>query len=210
MDTTTLPVKYLDNNQVCEILSVSECIGVIEELFKDLSNTQMPPKIYLDIPNGDFRAMPAIVGPTAGIKWCGVHLDETGRKRRVNLFAKVLINDVSSGKLLAIMDGESITAIRTAAVTGVATKYLSPPESSIAAFIGCGNQTKYQIQAVLSVRDIKKIKLFDLDFSRAEKMASNFSEYEVIICESLEDCVVNTRFVQSPYVTLTLYKHNCF
>ena len=195
MDTTTHPVKYLTNDDVCEILSVSECVGVLEELFKDLSNTQMPPKIYLNIPNGDFRAMPAVVGPTAGIKWCGVHLDETGHKRKINIFAKVLINDTVSGKLLAIMDGESITAIRTAAVTGVATKYLSRPDSKIAAFIGCGNQTKYQIEAILSVRDIKRIKLYDLHSEAAEKMAVNFKDYETIVCETLEDCVVDADIV---------------
>jgi len=189
LDTTTLPVKYLTNDEVCNILSVPECIGVVEELFKDLSNTQMPPKIYLDISNGDFRAMPAVVGATAGIKWCGVHLDETGHKRKINIFAKVLINDTVSGKLLAIMDGESITAIRTAAVTGVATKYLSRSDAEIAAFIGCGNQTKYQIEAILNVRDIKMIKLYDLHLESSEKMASNFSEYEVVVCESSEDCV---------------------
>ena len=50
-----------------------------------------------------------------------------------------------------------LTAIRTAAVTGVATKYLAPDDSKIAAFIGCGNQTKRQIEAVLAVRDIEKI-----------------------------------------------------
>ena len=202
MDTTTHPVKHLTNDQVCEILSVSECVGVVEDLFKDLSNTQMPPKIYLDIPNGDFRAMPAVVGSTAGIKWCGVHLDESGKKRKINIFAKVLINDVDSGKLLAIMDGESITAIRPAAVTGVATKYLSVPDARTAAFIGCGNQTKNQIEAVTSVRDILTIKLFDLDLDRAKALKEELEgiiqiscRSSVLVCESLEQCVRNANIV---------------
>lgn len=161
----------------------------------------MPPKIYLDIPNGDFRAMPAIVGSTAGIKWCGVHLDESGKKRKINIFAKVLINDVDSGKLLAIMDGESITAIRTAAVTGVATKYLSVPDAKTAAFIGCGNQTKNQIEAVTSVRDILTIKLFDLDLDRANALKKELegsvqiSDRSVLVCESLEQCVRDANIV---------------
>ena len=161
----------------------------------------MPPKIYLDIPNGDFRAMPAVVGSTAGIKWCGVHLDESGKKRKINIFAKVLINDVDSGKLLAIMDGESITAIRTAAVTGVATKYLSVPDARTAAFIGCGNQTKNQIEAVTSVRDILTIKLFDLDLDRANALKEELegsvqiSDRSVLVCESLEQCVRDANIV---------------
>ena len=113
----------LSNDEITEIITVQECMDIVEKLFGNLEGSQMPPKIYLDIPDGDFRAMPAIVGNTAGIKWCGVHLDKTKQKRKINIFAKVLINDVNSGKLLAIMDGEKITAIRTAAVTGIATKY---------------------------------------------------------------------------------------
>ena len=174
-----LPVKYFTNDDVAQTLSVPECIEVVEDLFKNIENTQMPPKVYMEIPNGDFRSMPAIVGNTAGIKWCGVHLDETGTKRKINIFAKVLINDVASGKLLAILDGETLTAIRTAAVTGVATKYLSPKYSKKAAFIGCGNQTLRQIEAVLSVRDIEVIRLFDLSEDRANKLKDDLSYLEV-------------------------------
>ena len=177
----------LSNDEIAELLTVSECIPIIENLFKNLDNSYMPPKTYLNIPNGDFRAMPAIVDNTAGIKWCGVHMDDTGTKRKVNIFAKVLINDTNTGKLLAIMDGEVLTAIRTAAVTGVATKYLAPEDSKIAAFIGCGNQTKKQIEAVLEVRDIEKIFLYDLDPARAEKVAQDFDNTYVF--SDLESCL---------------------
>jgi len=183
-------MQTLTNDQVRQLISVEECIPIIEELFKDLSSCQMPPKIYLDIPNGDFRAMPAVVKNTAGIKWCGVHLDKSGNKRRCNIFAKVLINDINSGELLAIMDAEALTSIRTAAVTGVATKYISHPSSKIAAFIGCGNQTKSQIKAVCAVRDIREIRLFDLNIGRSEKMKENFSDrYNVVVCKDLDVCV---------------------
>ena len=180
-------LTILSNDEVAELITVSECIPIIENLFKNLDNSYMPPKTYLNIPNGDFRAMPAIVDNTAGIKWCGVHMDDTGTKRKVNIFAKVLINDTNTGKLLAIMDGEALTAIRTAAVTGVATKYLAPDDSKIAAFIGCGNQTKRQIEAILAVRDIEKIFLYDLDPARAEKTAQDFDNTYVF--SDLESCL---------------------
>jgi len=172
-------LNILSNTEVAELLTVSECISIIENLFKNLDNSYMPPKTYLNIPNGDFRAMPAIVDNTAGIKWCGVHMDDTGTKRKVNIFAKILINDINTGKLLAIMDGEVLTSIRTAAVTGVATKYLAPIDAKVAAFIGCGNQTKRQIEAILAVRDIKKICLYDLDPVRADRLAKEFDNTNV-------------------------------
>ncbi len=180
-------VPILSNDEVGKLITVPECINIIERLFKNLDHTQMPPKTYLNIPNGDFRAMPAIAYDTAGIKWCGVHLDDTGTKRKVNIFAKVLINDIKTGKLLCIMDGETLTAIRTAAVTGVATKYLSRLDSQTAAFIGCGNQTKRQIEAVTAVRDIHEIFLYDLDSDRAHRMAEEFDNARVF--DSLAECL---------------------
>jgi alanine dehydrogenase len=198
-----LPVKYFTNEEVSRTITVSECIEVIDSLFKNIEDTQMPPKVYMNIPNGDFRAMPAIVGNTAGIKWCGVHLDETGTKRKINIFAKILINDVEGGSLLAMLDGEALTAIRTAAVTGVATNYLAPRHAKTAAFIGCGNQTRRQIEAVLSVRDIKTIKLYDLSEERANTLKEDLNYLQVrqaepvnvLVCDDLEDCLWDSDIV---------------
>lgn len=191
----------LNNEEISRILNVPDCIEVIENLFhtfykhENCEVLQMPPKIYLDIPSGDFRAMPALVGNTAGIKWCGVHMDDSGTKRKVNIFAKVLINDVDTGKLLAIMDGEFITSTRTAAVTAVATKYLSPEHSKIGAFIGCGNQTTAQIEAVLKVRDLEKLHLFDLSRERAESLASRLSSIDVVVFDDLQACLSDADIV---------------
>ena len=185
----------LSNDHVAENITVQECMGVVEKLFGNMEDTQMPPKIYLDIPDGDFRAMPAVVGNTAGIKWCGVHLDKTRQKRKINIFAKVLINDVDSGKLLAIMDGEKLTAIRTAAVTGLATKYMAKEDAEVAAFIGCGNQTQYQIEAVCHARNIKQIRLFDFDYSRCSILKSYFKSYDVVVCDDGEHCLEHADIV---------------
>ena len=189
-----LPVKYFTNDEVADLLSVPACIELVEDLFKNIDNTQMPPKVYMNVPNGDFRAMPAVVGNTAGIKWAGLNIKEAGK---INIFAMVMINDIETGDLLAILDAETLTAIRTAAVTGVATKHLSPKYSKKAAFIGCGNQTLRQIEAVLSVRDIEVIRLFDLSEDRANKLKDDLnylevrqeSPIEIEVHNDLENCL---------------------
>jgi len=177
-------VHMLTNQDVDRLLSVSECIPVIENLFENLKDTQMPPKVYMNVPKGDFRSMPAVVGNTAGIKWAGLNMGEPGK---INIFAKVLINDIETGDLLAILDGETLTAIRTAAVTGVATKHLARVNSTTAAFIGCGHQTRRQIEAVAAVRDLEAIFLYDLDRERAEALASELDN--AIVFDSLEECL---------------------
>lgn len=173
--------------QIKEVLSVEDCIPVMENLFANLEDTHMPPKVYMDIPNGDFRSMPAIVGENAGIKWCGVHV-ENGK---CDIFAKIMLNDIKSGQLLAIMDGCYVTSVRTAAVTGVATKYMAPKDAKVAAFIGCGNQTPRQMEAVCAVRDIQRINVFDLDEKAMYRVASEVEHLgiEVHPTMSIEHCV---------------------
>jgi len=196
-----LPVKHFTNDEIAEILSVPECVELIEDLFKNIDNTQMPPKVYMNVPNGDFRAMPAVVGNTAGIKWAGLNIKEKGK---INIFAMVMINDIETGDLLAVLDAETLTAIRTAAVTGVATRHMSPSYARTAAFIGCGHQTLRQIQAVMNVRDIETIKLFDLSEDRANSVKEtlqykdNYYQSQgvaVDVCKSLEECLWDSDIV---------------
>ena len=89
------------------------------------------------------------------------------------------------------MDGEIITATRTAAVTGLATKYMAPVDTKVAAFIGCGNQTPKQIEAVCAVRDIQRISVFDLDESAMYKIAAEVEHLgiEVHPTMDLEHCL---------------------
>jgi len=196
-----LPVKYFTNEEVADLLTVPECVELVEDLFKNFDDTQMPPKVYMNVPNGDFRAMPAVVGNTAGIKWAGLNIKEAGK---INIFAMVMINDIETGDLLAVLDAEMLTAIRTAAVTGVATRYLSPSYATTAAFVGCGHQTLRQIQAVLAVRDIETVKLFDLSEKRANSIKETL-EYDtdyyqsqgvaIEVCKSLQECLWDSDIV---------------
>jgi len=177
-------MKMLSNEDVANFITVPECITIIEKLFQNLDVTYMPPKVYMDVPNGDFRSMPAVVHETAGIKWAGLQFDKSGKCK---IFAKVMINDIPSGKLLAILDGEELTAIRTAAVTGVATKYLAKKSSKTAAFVGCGTQTPKQIQAIMSVRKLEELRLFDLDKNRSGALAKQFeNQIKVTVFDDLK------------------------
>ncbi len=73
----------------------------------------------------------------------------------------VLLIDTSTGEILSIMDGEYITALRTGAASGLATKYLSRQGSKTLAIFGCGSQGKTQLMAINTVRDIQQAFVFD-------------------------------------------------
>ena len=199
-------MRMLSNEDVANLITVPECINIIEKLFQNLDVTHMPPKVYMDVPNGDFRSMPAVVHETAGIKWAGLKLDNTGKCK---IFAKVLINDIPTGELLAILDGEELTAIRTAAVTGVATKYLAKQNSKIATFVGCGTQTPKQIQAIISVRNLDELRLFDLDKKRSQALAKQFeSHIRVAVFDDLRQVLKDADIVTTLTPSRTGFVHN--
>ncbi|MEE8335596.1 MAG: ornithine cyclodeaminase [Candidatus Neomarinimicrobiota bacterium] len=80
----------------------------------------------------------------------------------------VLLIDNVTGEILSIMDGEFITALRTGAASGLATKYLSREDSSKAAIFGCGRQGRTQLEAIKTVRKLEKIWIFDKSPEQAE------------------------------------------
>ena len=69
----------------------------------------------------------------------------------------ILVMEAESGKSVALIDGSSVTAIRTGAASGLATHYLSKPNSKKAVVIGNGAQAKTQIEAIQSVRNLEEV-----------------------------------------------------
>lgn len=77
------------------------------------------------------------------------------------LHAAVIVLDPDTGRPLAVLEGSSLTAIRTAAASGAATDLLAQPESRTLAVLGAGIQARSHIEAMCSVRPITTIRVFD-------------------------------------------------
>jgi ornithine cyclodeaminase len=106
----------------------------------------------------------------------------------------VLALDPGSGEILAVMEGGSLTAIRTGAGSGVATDLLARPDSRILAMIGTGGQAATQIEAVCTVRTIESVRLFSLDSSEAEALAKRIAgkgrvPEDVVVASSAAEAV---------------------
>lgn len=95
----------------------------------------------------------------------------------------VLLIDMVSGKMLSISDGQSITALRTGAASGIATSLLANPDASSVAVFGCGAQGRTQLEAVMAVRPVRSITLFDTAGEQASVMAREVRESTGIICD---------------------------
>ena len=87
--------------------------------------------------------------------------------RRPLVTATVLLIDASTGELLALVDGTSLTALRTGAAGGVAAEALSRPGSDRAALFGAGAQARTQLRALAAVRPIREVRLVTRDPAHA-------------------------------------------
>lgn len=163
----------LNQSEVLAAIDMREALAAVEEIFRlhGRRQVQMPAKVYLELPGGDVRAMPAYAPPLgyASIKNINMH---PGNRDVPSIVGTLTLFDPPTGMPLAIMDATAITRLRTGAAAGVATRFLARADASILSLIGAGNQAMTQIEAVLAVRPrINQIMVYDLDRERATRLA---------------------------------------
>lgn len=167
----------------------------VESAFADYGRgeVQMPPKVYVTFPEGDFRTMPAYL-PTlgiAGVKIVNVH-PKNPEKGLPTVMALTVIIDIATGKPSAILNATRLTDMRTGAAGAVAAKYLSPKKEIVIGVVGSGRQAEAQVAAISRELTIRKIRIWSRDPAHVRRFADRFIEYP---CsgESLErvcDCDV--------------------
>ena len=110
----------------------------------------------------------------------------------------VLYFDDTHGRLLAIIDASTVTAIRTAAVSGVATRLLALPNASDLAILGAGLQATTHLEAMLAVRPITRVRLWNRGAARALAFAGWAKQrvgVTVEVCDSAESAVRDAQIV---------------
>jgi ornithine cyclodeaminase/alanine dehydrogenase-like protein (mu-crystallin family) len=98
---------------------------------------QMPAKVYLDVANGDFRAMPARGSGLAIVKWVSSFPGNPARGLPV-VNGVICVSNEDDAQPLALIDTRAVTALRTGAVAAVAAQELARPDAASAGVIGCG------------------------------------------------------------------------
>jgi alanine dehydrogenase len=165
----------LTSAEVMQILDMDLALAAAREAFRAYGEgrVNMPPKAYLTLAKGDFRAMYGEIflesGHICGLKWVNVH-PENPQRGLLTVMAKIVLNDPETGLEWADMDGTFITNYRTGAAGGVAAEALSRPNSRRLGVIGAGEQARTQIAAVLRVRPIEEVIICDCAHKRAQTL----------------------------------------
>ena len=90
--------------------------------------------------------------------------------------AQVLLIDGKTGIVIAVLDGTYVTQLRTGAASGAAFDVLARKDARIGALIGTGGQAATQLEAMLAARDIKEVRVFDLNYDRTKEFADRMQE----------------------------------
>jgi alanine dehydrogenase len=172
----------LNRTDVESLLTMKENIDVLEQAFKQqaLGNVKMPlrPTINLNEFNGFISFMPAYVGGdmnALAVKVVSGFRDNPKLGLPV-IQGTVLLNDARTGTLLAIMDGAFLTAMRTGAASGLATKYMARKNAEKVGIFGAGVQAETQLLAMCEVRKISTAKVFDTSHARAKTFHEKMRE----------------------------------
>lgn len=169
----------LTRQDVEALLPMSEAMAAVEEAFRQhaLGNVLMPLRTTIRVHGGVNLGMPAYIGgemDALGLKVVSVYPDNPSRNLPT-VIATVLLNDARTGALLAVMDGTWLTAMRTGAAGGVATRYLARKEASVATIVGAGIQGRTQLMALCQARPIRRAYVYDLEPERSQAYAAEMS-----------------------------------
>lgn len=180
MISNTLLLNKLD---IRKVITLSEAIQVVEEVFLAYANgeIQLCPLIHADVDLGEFHIKAG--GYKKGFsnyfttKINGGFFSNACKHKLPNILGLIVLNSIENGFPLAVLESSIITAMRTAAATGVAVKYLANPQSNIATICGCGNQAYWQLQALKEIiPSIKKIFVFSQELEKSHLFAKKMSE----------------------------------
>ena len=130
----------------------------------------MPPKVYLDSPPGDFRAMPARGDGLAMVKWVTSFPRNPARGLPV-VTGVIVVSSAETGEELAIVDCRSVTWLRTGAAAAVSAQVLARPEGRSVGLIGCGANGAWAARC-LSAAGYGPGVCSDVDPRRAEDLAA--------------------------------------
>ncbi len=192
-----MAVRILDGSEVERLLPMSECIDVMEQALTTFARggAVLPLRSMMRLPDrpGLLGLMPGWLGEPAcfGLKVVSVMPQNHGTGFDSHQGA-VMLFEVEHGAPIAIFDGSSITAIRTAAVSGAATRALARPEAGDLAILGSGVQAATHLEAMRAVRPLRRVRVWSRSLANALAFAERQSQrfgLKVEACAEAHDAV---------------------
>jgi ornithine cyclodeaminase/alanine dehydrogenase-like protein (mu-crystallin family) len=156
----TVAPPFIDGDAIRAAVPITEMLDAVEAAYRDVAagRDRSPIRSRVELDGGDLLLMPGVRerGIGASVKLVTVMPRNLGRGLPT-VQALVVWFDADTGRPLALIDGEALTAMRTGAASGVATRLLSRPDARTLAMIGAGAQAEWQVRAILAARPIERV-----------------------------------------------------
>jgi ornithine cyclodeaminase/alanine dehydrogenase-like protein (mu-crystallin family) len=176
-----MDVLVVNAEEVERLLPMEDCIRLMEEALSALAEGKVlnPLRSILRLPEGRglLGLMPAYqggAGAALGLKAVCVFPDNQALGRDTHQGA-VLLFSAETGELQALLNASAITAIRTAAVSAVATRHLARPEAGDLGIIGSGVQARWHLEAMATVRTLRRVRVTSRNAEHARRLAAENS-----------------------------------
>jgi len=164
-------IPLFTGRHVYEAVSPERAVEAVQQAFTAYARGEwtMPPKVYVPAyPAGDFRAMPAVGGGHALLKWI-TSFPGNPAKGIPTVMGVVLLSSAEDGRLVAVLDAASVTALRTGAAAVLAAEILGRADAESAAVIGAGVNGE-SVARTFAARGREPL-LWDVDEARAHDIA---------------------------------------
>ncbi len=168
-------VPVFSARDVYAALDPSDAVEAVREAFVEHARGAwtMPSKVYLEAPDGDFRAMPAGGGGWAVLKWV-TSFPGNPAQALPTVTGVVILSEAETGQLRAILDAGAVTALRTGGAAVLAAETLARPTVAPAAVVGVGVNGRAVAQAFLARE--REVQLWDAQPAQARLVADELGE----------------------------------
>ena len=175
--TTTAP-QFLDAEAIRAAVPISDLLDAVETAYRDVAEgrDRSPIRSRVSLPGGDLLLMPGVRDGGSGTSVKLVTVMPGNAERGLpTIQALVVWLDAVTGRPLALLDGEIVTAMRTGAASGVATRLLARTDAAVLTVFGAGGQAEWQIRAVIAARDIRQVVVYSRSADAREEFAKRMA-----------------------------------
>ena len=208
------PTLVLGGADVRKVLGMADCLRAVEEAFRLLGSGRAGRPVVSSVraAEGGFHIKSALIAVGEAeyfvSKTNANYPANASRHGLPTIQGTIVVHDAGNGTPLAVIDSIEITAMRTAAATAVAARYLAREDASDLAVIGCGIQGFQHVRALSLVRPLRSVRLYDVAEANARSLAKNVAaewDFPVHVSSSARDaahaaelvvtCTTSTEFL---------------
>ncbi len=163
-------VRWVDADELRRLVPCEAAVDALEIAFRDQDPAATPPRSSLETANGSLLLMPAFDANTVGVKLLTLTPDNVARGVPY-IQAVYVVFDTETQAPAAVIEGSALTAIRTAAVSALATRWLAPSDARRLVIFGAGVQAAAHLESMRAVRPIEDLMVVSRTAASADALA---------------------------------------